>query len=478
VVPVTVTFSEPVTVSGTPQLTLSTGSPATTPVNYVNGSGTATLTFNFTVAAGNSSPDLNYPATTSLGGTITDAAGNAATLTLPAPATAGSLGSNNNIVIDTTGPTVSNVTSALANGTYGVGQLVPVTVTFTEPVTITGTPQLLLETGSTDRYAAYASGSGNTTLTFNYTVQVGDASSDLDYHDTGALTLNGGTISDVAGNTATLTLPAPGAARSLGANKAIVIDTPPRLTTVQFFDVDHDGKIDQIIATFDKTLTTPYTAGVAPWTLSGAPAGTSIASVAVANSVATLTLNEGTVDTAASGMTLALAPNASGIRDALGAQSSFAATPVADKAGPVPTNVAATNAGTTAGRIEANDTLTITFSEAIATPVSGLASISETDPNGNGNDTLTIGGVVTNANTGSNGYVTSNNQTATFASSTTTVGGATITAKVLGACSGGGCASLAASQGAMVFAPNPTIADAAGNAAAGSFTTAATFKLF
>ena len=59
----TVTFSEPVTVTGTPQLTLSTGSPATTAVNYTaSGTGTSTLTFNYTVAAGNTSADLDYAA--------------------------------------------------------------------------------------------------------------------------------------------------------------------------------------------------------------------------------------------------------------------------------------------------------------------------------------------------------------------------------------------------------------------------------
>ena len=48
--------------------------------------------------------------------------------------------------------------------------------------------------------------------------------SDLDYVATNSLTLNGGSIKDVAGNAASLTLVAPGASGSLGANKAIVID--------------------------------------------------------------------------------------------------------------------------------------------------------------------------------------------------------------------------------------------------------------
>jgi hypothetical protein len=42
----------------------------------------------------------------------------------------------------------------------------------------------------------YASGSGTTALTFNYVVQPGDTSGDLEYLATNALTLNGGTIKE------------------------------------------------------------------------------------------------------------------------------------------------------------------------------------------------------------------------------------------------------------------------------------------
>jgi hypothetical protein len=122
-----------------------------------------------------------------------------------------------------TSPTVTSVSSTTANGTYGAGSQIDVTVTFSETVNVNGTPQLALETGTTDRTAAYASGSGSNTLTFTYTVQAGDRSSDLDYLSVNALTLNGGTIQDAASNNAVLTLPNPGAAGSLGANKAIVI---------------------------------------------------------------------------------------------------------------------------------------------------------------------------------------------------------------------------------------------------------------
>ncbi len=120
---------------------------------------------------------------------------------------------------------VTNVTSSASNGTYGVGDSVSIQVTFADDVTVTGTPELTLETGTTDQVATYLSGSGSDTLTFTYAVQAGDSSADLDYQSITALDLNGGTIIDGASNNASVVLPTPGAAGSLGANKAIVIDT-------------------------------------------------------------------------------------------------------------------------------------------------------------------------------------------------------------------------------------------------------------
>jgi hypothetical protein len=226
-IPVTVTFSEVVTVGGTPRLTLETGA-SDAVVNYSSGSGTSTLTFSYTVAAGHSSADLDYASTTALalnGGSVRDAATNDATLTLAAPGAAGSLGANNDVVVDGVAPTVTNVTSTAANGTYNVGDVIPVTVTFSEAVTVTGTPRLGLSTDTpSTTNVNYTSGTTTNTLTFGYTVAAGNQSSDLDYAGTGSLGLNGGTIQDAAGNNATLTLPSPGAAGSLGANKAIVVD--------------------------------------------------------------------------------------------------------------------------------------------------------------------------------------------------------------------------------------------------------------
>jgi hypothetical protein len=128
-----------------------------------------------------------------------------------------------NLMPDLAGAFVTGVTSTAANGSYSQGATLPITVAFDVPVTVTGTPQLALNSGGT---ANYAGGSGTRTLTFNYVVGGGDHSTHLDFSGTTALGLNGGTISVTGsspGEPADLALMATGSANSLGANKNIVI---------------------------------------------------------------------------------------------------------------------------------------------------------------------------------------------------------------------------------------------------------------
>ncbi|WP_425543014.1 hypothetical protein, partial [Vreelandella titanicae] len=134
--------------------------------------------------------------------------------------------------VDLVKPSVTNVTSPTADGTYKAGDTVDITLTFSEVVTVTGTPQLTLETGATDRVIDYTAGSGTNTLTFAYTVQAGDETSDLALAGSEIL-LNGGTLQDAEGNDAVVTLPTPGDANSLSANKDIVIDAvAPSVTSI------------------------------------------------------------------------------------------------------------------------------------------------------------------------------------------------------------------------------------------------------
>ncbi len=151
-------------------------------------------------------------------------AGASSQILCPAGSTSTVPGAIQCVLLDTTAPTVTNVTSTTADGFYRAGSTLAVTVTFSEQVIVTGTPQLALNSGAT---GTYSSGSGTNTLVFVYTVAAGQNSADLDSTSTSALMLNGGSIKDAANNPATLTLPTPGAAGSLGANKNIVIDTTP-----------------------------------------------------------------------------------------------------------------------------------------------------------------------------------------------------------------------------------------------------------
>ena len=120
-------------------------------------------------------------------------------------------------------PTISNVTSSLSNGSYTAGDTIPINIIFNEVVNVTGTPVLELETGISDVGVAYTSGTGTDILTFNYIVGADHNSDDLDYVASESLT-GIDLIKDIAGNSAILTLPEPGATGSLGANKAFVID--------------------------------------------------------------------------------------------------------------------------------------------------------------------------------------------------------------------------------------------------------------
>ena len=93
-------------------------------VNYTTGSGTSTLTFTYTVAAGQNTPDLDYTSTAALalnGGTVEDAAGNQANLALPTPDTTADTLNTAKIAIDTTPTTITtNVLWQNSNGNVGM----------------------------------------------------------------------------------------------------------------------------------------------------------------------------------------------------------------------------------------------------------------------------------------------------------------------------------------------------------------------
>uniref|UniRef100_UPI0031378513 beta strand repeat-containing protein n=1 Tax=Synechococcus sp. UW140 TaxID=368503 RepID=UPI0031378513 len=193
-------------------LLLTGSAEAASSVSIYNGSellGTTTAN-NTTGAWSYSATGLSGGSTYAFNAKATDAAGNVSAASSP----------NYSVSVDTTSPSPSpsGITSANSNGRYGFGSTITLQVAFSETVYVTGSPTMLLETGSTDRAAVYKSGSGTNTLSFDYTVQLGDQSADLEISSSSALSLQGGSIQDLAGNNAILTLPA------IGANAALVID--------------------------------------------------------------------------------------------------------------------------------------------------------------------------------------------------------------------------------------------------------------
>lgn len=124
--------------------------------------------------------------------------------------------------------TVTGVTAQSPDDTYRIGDVITIQVVFTEAVTVSGQPTLLLETGTTDRAAAFTSVSANVVL-FAYTVQQGDIAADLDYVSTSALQANGGEILDGALAPADLTLPG----GSLAGSSDVAVDgVRPTVTSI------------------------------------------------------------------------------------------------------------------------------------------------------------------------------------------------------------------------------------------------------
>jgi len=207
IVTLTVNFGENVivdTTAGTPTLALNDGGVAT----YSGGSGSSALTFTYVVGSGQNVADLAMASTNALnlnGGSITDGAGNAAVLTA-----ANGYNPAGTLQIDTTPPTITSVVGSPASGEVVTGHLVTITLNASETVTVTGTPELLLNDGAIATYDAAKSSAK--AMVFDYTVAAGDVSTNLAV--SGIELPSNAAITDLAGNDATLT----GAAANLGVH--------------------------------------------------------------------------------------------------------------------------------------------------------------------------------------------------------------------------------------------------------------------
>ena len=195
VISLTATFDSVVTVggAGTPRIALTIGS-ASVFANYDTGSGTTALVFNYTVQTNDLDADgINVNAPILLnGGTIEDAGDNDAILTFTPPTTTG-------VLVDAVAPVALAVTPHPA-GSYVTGQTLSFAVVFDGNVDVIGTPSLPLDIGGTPRAAAYVSGTGTNTLTFEYTILSTDQDGNGITVDPSNITAG---VVDAAGNAAT-----------------------------------------------------------------------------------------------------------------------------------------------------------------------------------------------------------------------------------------------------------------------------------
>ena len=258
---VTVTFSENVFVVGAPQLMLDIGGSART--GGYESTAAAEVVFSYTVAEGDSDSDGIAVASNKLslnGGSIKDAAGNDANLSHNA------LAAQDGHMVDGIRPTVSAISifsgGAGYDDVFNIGDEMFANIRFSEAVRIGGEPQLTLDF---DGEAKTAKWIGDLFFDFSYLIQEGDLDTDGVAIGANALSLNGGTIKDAAGNDAVLTHDA------VGAAPYIVVDgVRPTVSSIAITsdpgedDTYGTGDKIEVTVTFSEKMIVPVVAGDCP----------------------------------------------------------------------------------------------------------------------------------------------------------------------------------------------------------------------
>jgi VCBS repeat-containing protein len=321
-------------------------------------------------------------------------------------------------------PSISSVVATTpGNATdLDAGNVVTITVHFSNAVNVTGTPELQL---NDNEVATYTGGSGTGALTFSYTVQPTDNTADLQVQ---SLLLNGGSIKDGAGNDAVLT----NAATDLHLQ---VDTTTPTVSSINLVNsTPNHASSEAFTVTFSESVT-----GVdaSDFTASGSgTANTGITVTAVSGSVYTVTVNGVTGDG-----TLGLNLNSSGtgIADLAGNAVSGGLTGqtyTVDHTPPAATSISlAPNSLDNA----TSETFTVTFSES----VTGVAA---------------------------SDFTVSESGTAAFTSVTVTPVSGSIYTVTVGGVTGDGTLGLDLNTGSG-------IQDLAGNAISGGFTGSSAYTL-
>jgi len=209
-----------------------------------------------------------------LSATITDAAGNAS-------ATSSDL----TITLDEVDPTISGTPSLSSSGAINslvnTGDIINATVTMDEAVTVSGTPELTLNIGGTDVVALYVSGSGTANLVFQYTIVSGQTDADGISIAENSINLAGGSITDIAGNTASITHV------TVSADSDFLVDAVApghSITTV-------DANSQTITFVYDTPIDGSNMAQASAFSVTQSGISTAVNTVAVVGSSVTITLD-------------------------------------------------------------------------------------------------------------------------------------------------------------------------------------------
>lgn len=267
VIAIKLTFPFHVTVTGTPQLSLTVGAAART-ANYASGDGSSTLTFEYpVVAADNDSDGIRVNSIGLNGGTLTflkDALPVNCDLTLTAKTFP-------LVLVDNTAPTITAFALTTPPGFYHLGQKITFHVTYSEAVHVTGVPRIALgfDVGA-NGFATYAGGTGTTVLSFEYTILAVNA--DLTGYAFPTPSIANGTITDSSGiaaaaSLAAFTAPVVTASNFVefsGAVPYVVSVTPPANGTyVSNVNLDFVVEFDQnVTVSAGNYLELAFTSGI------------------------------------------------------------------------------------------------------------------------------------------------------------------------------------------------------------------------
>jgi hypothetical protein len=276
---VTVVFSESVTVSGIPTLTLETGLSDTT-VSYTDGSPGTQLNFTYTVEEGNTTAgaNLDYVSINALAlpgsATIkaTEAPSENATLTLASPGASNSLSDNNSFVIDGISPTmtIASTTSGVTDGSTTNDALIALTFTSSEVTTDFAANDINVSNGTLSSFA----GSGTDyTATFTpsadgaTTIDVAaDKFTDAAGNNSTAATQFNWTQDDTAPTVTITAAEVTDGGTSNDGTLALTFTTSEATTNFLVYPISVSGGA---LSAFNRTSSTVYTATFTP-TASGA----------------------------------------------------------------------------------------------------------------------------------------------------------------------------------------------------------------